>query len=138
MEGKIPSISGLAKTSALTDGVNEIPSVSNLVKKADYDTKIAEIEKKLTDHNYDKYTTTSVFNNLAAGVFDARLKQANLVTKTNFDVKLNSQNQKISSNKSQHFLIENELKQLETFDLDYFMGKSHSINNDGTENYLVF
>ena len=110
MEGKIPSISGLAKTSALTDGVNEIPSVSNLVKKADYDTKIAEIEKKLTDHNYDKYTTTSVFNNLAAGVFDARLKQTNLVTKTNFDVKLNSQNQKISSNKSQHFLIENELK----------------------------
>ena len=90
MEGKIPSISGLAKTSALTDGVNEIPSVSNLVKKADYDTKIAEIEKKLTDHNYDKYTTTSVFNNLAAGVFDARLKQTNLVTKTNFDVKLNS------------------------------------------------
>ena len=51
-----------------------------------------------------------MFNNLAAGVFDARLKQANLVTKTNFDVKLNSQNQKISSNKSQHFLIENELK----------------------------
>ena len=47
MEGKIPSISGLAKTSALTDGVNEIPSVSNLVKKADYDTKLLKLRRNL-------------------------------------------------------------------------------------------
>ena len=31
------------------------------VKKTDYDTKICGIEKKLTDHNYDKYITTAKF-----------------------------------------------------------------------------
>ena len=55
------------------------------MKKTDYNTKISEIEKKLTDHNHDKYITTPEFNNLAAGVFTARLAQANLVTKTDFE-----------------------------------------------------
>ena len=64
---------------------NKIPDVSNLVKKADYNTSISEIEKKLTDHNHDKYITTPEFNKLTAETFAARLKQANLVTKTNFD-----------------------------------------------------
>ena len=31
---------------------NKIPSVSSLVKKADYDTKITQIEENLTDHNH--------------------------------------------------------------------------------------
>ena len=47
IEGKIPSISGLVTTSALTAVKNKIPSVSNLVKKTDYDTKISELEKNL-------------------------------------------------------------------------------------------
>ena len=34
-----------------------------------HDTKISELEKKLTDHNHDKYITISEFNTLAA---DAR------------------------------------------------------------------
>ena len=38
-EGKIPSISGLVTTSILTTVENNIPSVSNLVKGADCDTK---------------------------------------------------------------------------------------------------
>ena len=38
-------------------------------QKPDYDRKISEIEKKLTDHNRDKYITTPEFNNLAAGIF---------------------------------------------------------------------
>ena len=50
---------------------NEIPSVSSLVKKTDYNTKITETEKKLTDHNHDKYITTPEFNTLAASVFNA-------------------------------------------------------------------
>ena len=61
---------------------NKIPRIIILVKKADYNTKITKIEKKLTDHNYDKYITTSEFNKLAADVFNARLVQGNLVTKT--------------------------------------------------------
>ena len=70
------------------------------LKKTDYDAKITEIEKKLTDHNHDKYITTPKFNNLAADVFNAILKQADLVTKTDFDNKLKSLNQKVNSNKT--------------------------------------
>ena len=46
---------------------NKIPDVSSLVKKTNYDTKINKREKKLTDHNHDKYITTPEFNTLAAG-----------------------------------------------------------------------
>ena len=59
--------------------------VSSLVKETSYDTKIIEIEKKLTDHNHDKCITSPEFNTLAASVFNARLAQANLITKTDFD-----------------------------------------------------
>ena len=65
-----------------------MPNVSSLVKKTDYDTKISEIEKKVNDHNHDKYITTPEFNTLAARVFNARLAQANLITKTDFDTRL--------------------------------------------------
>ena len=110
INGKIPSISGLATTSALIAVENKIPNIISLGKKNRLWQKITEIEKKLTDHDHDKYGTTSEFNNLAAEVFDARLKQADLVTWTNFDTKLKSLNQKINSNKTKHLLVENELK----------------------------
>ena len=42
-----------------------MPDISNLVKKTDYNTKITEIEKKLTDHKHDEYIDTSEFNKLA-------------------------------------------------------------------------
>ena len=51
---KIPNITNLATTSALTAVKNKIRSISNLVKKkTDYNTKISEIEKKITDYTYD-------------------------------------------------------------------------------------
>ena len=74
---------------------------------------------------------------MAASVFNARLAQANLITKTDFDAKLSSLNRKITSNKSKHLLVENELKKLKTFDSSYFVGKSH-FEEDGTQYYLVF
>ena len=111
IEGKIPSITGLAtNNSALTAVENKIPDVSRLVKKTDYDTKISEIENKVNDHNHDKYITTPEFNILAVRAFNARLAQANLVTKTDFDAKLQSLNKKINSNKTKHLLVENEIK----------------------------
>ena len=61
-----------------------------VVKKIDCDTKISELEKKLTDHNHEKYITTPEFNTLAASVFNARLAQANLITKTDFEAKRSS------------------------------------------------
>ena len=81
-----------------------------MVKKKDHDTKISDIEKKITDHDHDKYITTPEFNTMAANVFNARLAQANVITKTDFDAKLSGLNKKITSNKTKHLLVENELK----------------------------
>ena len=95
------------------------------------------LKKKITDHNHGKYITTPEFNTLTADVFNVRLAQTNLITKTDFDVKLSSLNRKITSNKSKHLLVENELKKLKTFESSYFIGKSH-FEEDGTQDYLVF
>ena len=107
------------------------------LKKTDYNTKINEINNKLNNHNHDKYIDTSGFNELAADAFNVRLAQANLLTKTDFEAKLSSLNQKITKNKSKHLLVENELNKLKTFDSSYFIGKSN-FEEDGTQNYLVF
>ena len=78
-----------------TELENKIPNTSELVKKTDYNAKITEIEgkiphvsslatkayKKLTDHNHDKYIVTPEFNTMTVSVFNARLAQANLITK---------------------------------------------------------
>ena len=45
---------------------NEIPSVDNLIKKTDYNTKVNEIEKKITDHKHEECITTPKFNKLTA------------------------------------------------------------------------
>ena len=58
VKGKIPNITNLATTTALTALENKIPNVGNLVKNIDYSTKMNEIEKKITDHDHDKYITT--------------------------------------------------------------------------------
>ena len=50
-----------------------------------------EIENKLKNHNHDKYIDTSEFA-LATNFFNARLAQANLTTKVNFDAKLSNLN----------------------------------------------
>ena len=42
------------------------------------------------------FVTTPEFNKFTAEVFDARLEQANLMTKTGFDTKLISFNRKIT------------------------------------------
>ena len=137
LENKIPDISNLAAKAALTTVENKIPSISNLAKKTDYETKLIDIENKLNNHDHDKYIHTSKFNTLAANVFNARLAQANLITKTDFDAKLSGLNRKITKNKSKHLLVEKELNKLKTFDLSYFIGKSH-FEEDGTQSYLVF
>ena len=67
------------------------------MKKTKYNTKINEIEKKITDHSHDKYITTQKFNQLMSDNFAASLTKANLaskndiadfVKKTDFDEKL--------------------------------------------------
>ena len=109
-----------------------------LLKKTDYNAKVTKTKNKLNNHNHDKYITTPEFNTLAADVFNARLSQANLVTKVNFDNTVSSLDSKIAKNKTKNKSIENELKKLKTFDLGYFIGKSHFEEEDGVQNYLVF
>ena len=133
LENKIPDISNLARKTALTTVGNKIHSVSNLVKKTDYNTKVTEIENKLNNHNHDKYIDTQEFNKLTADVFNARLAQAKLITKPEFDSKLSNFNRKITSNKTKHLLVENELNKLKIFDSSYFIGKSH-FDEAGTQN----
>ena len=123
-ENKIPSINGLAFNSALTAVENKIP-------------KRSKIEKKVSDNDHDKYIATSEFNVLATRSFNARLAQVDLVTKKDFDVRLQSLNKKITSNKTKHLHVETELKKLEKFDVAYFRGKNY-FDNDGTQNCLVF
>ena len=91
----------------------------------DYDTKVTGIENKLNNHNHEKYIDTSEINKLAVYIFNARLAQANLITKTNFDGKLSNLNRKITQNKSKPLLVKNKLSTLKTFDSGYFIGKSH-------------
>ena len=76
--------------------------------------KITEIDNKLNNHNHEKYITTLEFNTLAADVFNARLAQTNLITKTDFDATFSSVNRKITANISKNLIVKNELNKLKT------------------------
>ena len=95
IENEIPDISKFARKTALTNLSNAVPDMSTLIKKSDYDTKIAEIGSKYVSDTG----------------FDSKLAQANVITKRNFDAKI--------------IELENNIKKLQTFDLSYFRGKSH-------------
>ena len=138
IEGKIPSITGLATDSELTAIEHKIPDVSSLVKKTDYNTKISDIEKKIINHDDDKYIATPDFNTMAVSVFNARLTaQTDLIRKPEFDFKLKDISDRVTKNKTKHLLVENEVKKLKTLGLSYFWGKNNFEGNDGAQNALV-
>ena len=62
--------------------------------------KIGEVESKVPDHA--QYITTQKFNKLTAENCAARLRQANLESKTSFDSKLIDLHRKITSNKTKY------------------------------------
>ena len=99
--------------------------------------KLKKLKNKLNNHNHDKYIDTQEFNKLATDVFNTRIAQANLITKTDFDAKMSNLQRKIIQNKTDHLIVQNELNKLKTFDSDYFIRKSN-FEEDGTQNYLVF
>ena len=74
-------------------------------KTTDYDAKILDIEKKVTNNDNNKYLTTSEINKVTTENFKARLAQANLVRKIDFDSKLKSLDKKINSNKKSVCLL---------------------------------
>ena len=80
--GQDCSITNLATTIALTAVENKM-SVSNLVKKTEYNTRLNEIENKITtDRVHDKYIITREFHKLTSEHFAVRLVQANLASKS--------------------------------------------------------
>ena len=50
---------------------------NNLVDKADFNTQFGEIERKILNHNHDKYINTKEINKLMAENYAARLEQTN-------------------------------------------------------------
>ena len=127
-----------------------MPTVRNLVKKTDYNAKINDIEKKITDHNHDKYITTPEFNKLTSENFAARLKQANLASKSdiaNFVNKTDFDNQvkNVTSNKNELNKLSKKVKAISTKGLGKDLRSKFSILNRAKyfssgifQNYLVF
>ena len=100
--------------------IKKTPDTSVLVTAADLNTKISEVENNIPNHG--KCITTPEFNKLTAENFTARLKQANLETKTYFDKKLTGFNGKITSNKIKYLEVQKKLNGLITNDYDFFSG----------------
>ena len=89
--------------------------MTDFIKKS----KRAELENKIPDvSNFATKTAPSTVEN-------------------KIDYKLSSLNRKITSIKTKHLLVENELNKLKNFDSSCFIGKRH-FEEDGTQNYLVF
>ena len=82
---------------------NKIPHTSSLVTTTVLKTKIGEVENKTPDHA--KYITTQEFNKCTIESFTARLKQANLVIKIDFDNKLISFNRKTILNRTKYLEV---------------------------------
>ena len=77
---------------------NKVLYASSLVTTNVLNTKMSEVENKVPDNS--KYITTQELNKLTSESFGARLKQADLVSKTDFDNKLTSFNRRITSNET--------------------------------------
>ena len=79
--------SGLVTATVLNTKIsefeNQILNVGGLVITTVVNSKISGVENKIPNH--DKNITTTEFDKLTAETFTERLKQANLMTKTDFD-----------------------------------------------------
>ena len=71
VKGETPSITNLTTTDAVTAVETKIPDVKDLAKKAYYDAKISEMEKK--------YFTTSDYNKFTKGTIDPKVTENRLV-----------------------------------------------------------
>ena len=89
---------------------NKIPNTSSLFTIAVLNIKISEVENKNSDNS--KNITTQEFNELTAENLAARLRQAALVNKTDFDDKIRSFNKRITSNKAKYLEVRKKLNSL--------------------------
>ena len=65
------------------------------------------------------------FNKFTAENLAARLKEANLLNKTNFDNKLTSLNKRITLNKIKHFEYQKKLNSVVTKDYNFFLDRTY-------------
>ena len=121
IDKKMPRTSGLVTTSVLNTKIglveNKIPDTTNLVTASVLNTKFSKVENKISD--YARYITTQEFNKLTAENFAARLTQASLVSKNDFDNKLISLNRKFTLNKTKCLEVQNKLSSLTTQDYNF-------------------
>ena len=115
---------------------NNIQNTTSLVTTTVSNTKNSKVENKIPDNS--KYITTEEFNKLMAEKFAARLKQADLVNKTDFDNKLTSFNRQITSNKIKHLELQKKLNSLITKDYNFFLDRICFASNDGSQNTFVY
>ena len=101
-------------------------------------TKISEVENKFPD--ISKYITTEECNKLTAENVEARLKQADLVMKTDFDNKLTRFIRQITSIKTKisEEKVQKKLNSLITKDDKFFLGRTFFASNDGSQNTFVY
>ena len=106
VKNKIPDTSGLVTVlnMEISEVENGIPSVNGLVKKTDYDTKIKDIE--------EKYCATTDYNKFLSDILDVKIKQQELVNKSDIDIKLININKKITSSKTKHSEADKKLTDL--------------------------
>ena len=114
---------------------NKIPDTSSLVTVIVLNTKIGEVMNKIPDHA--KYITTQEFDKLTAENFAARPKQANLVSKTDFENEL-SFNRKITSNRNKYLEVQEKLNSLTTKYYKFFVGIIYFASNDRSQNMFVY
>ena len=115
---------------------NKISDTTSLVTTAVLNTKISEVENKALANS--KYITTQKFNKLTAKNFVARLKQVDLVNKTDFNNKLTSFNKRVTTNKIKHSKIQKKLNSLITKDYKFSLGKIYFTSNDGSQNTFIY
>ena len=70
--------------------------------------------------------------------FAARLKQADLGSKTYFDNKLITFTKEITSNKTKHLEVQNKLNSLIWNDYNIFLGRNYFTSNDGSQKAFVY
>ena len=112
------------------------PDTSGLVTTTVLNTKINGVKNKIPDHA--KYITTHEVNKLTTKHFAARLKQADLVNKTNFDNTLTGFNRQITSSKTKHLEVQKKRNSLITKDYNFFLGRIYFTSNDGSQNTFVY
>ena len=109
---KVSDTSGLVTTTVVNTKTreveNKVPDTNSLVTPTVLNTKISEVGNKIRDHA--KYLTTLEFNKLMAEYFATRLKQPNLVSKTDFDNKIINFNRKVTLNKTKYLEVKKKKK----------------------------